>query len=576
MRVMRSMRAGIVVLCAALAIGCGDSPTSPNPVVASEIDRLQIFVRASQDEYVEIDFRRAGGKSTLVIFRPSQPGIPRLLIDSIGPVTDDPAEIDQLLKHFNVWALADSNAAGAACSTKNGGWLCNPTFNDYSLAMAVTRRGDSRSQRYTRLGESSANTTARALGDFVLALSRKRVASMPLTGAAVPGMESFDLLIADVMRKHSIPGGAVAVMRDGKLVYVRGFGYSDVENKTPVKPDALFRIASMSKPITGAAIMKLAEAGKLRLDDRVAPLIAHLSPPTGTTVDPRWEQITVRHLLNHTGGWDRGKPNGGFDPIDRPLIAAAAVGAPAPASSETLIRYMKGMPLDFNPGEKFAYSNFGYIILGRVIERVSGRPYAEYVRTQVLLPVGATRTQQGRSRLQHALADEVKYYWPGAGVNAPLVPSLFPGEGMVPFNYGGFHLEAGDASGAWVSSTVDLLRFMAGVDGRTSRPDILSAATVASMTSKSNSADVCAGGACYYSAGWFVRPSGGDANWWHGGTLPGTTSMLVRTADNLSWVALFNTRSLTVSLEAEVDAALWAARARVTAFPSHDLFATFP
>ena len=190
------------------------------------------------------------------------------------------------------------------------------------------------------------------------------------------------------MRKFSIPGGAVAVMRDGKLIYARGFGYADVENKTPVQPDALFRIASVSKPITGVAIMKLVEEGKLRLDDRVAPLIAHLTPAPGATVDPRWEQITIRHLLTHTGGWDRDKPNGGFDPMDRPVIAAAAVNAPAPASAETIIRYMKGMPLDFNPGEKFAYSNFGYDILGRVIERVSGMPYEEYVRTHVLAARG--------------------------------------------------------------------------------------------------------------------------------------------------------------------------------------------
>ena len=398
-------------------------------------------------------------------------------------------------------------------------------------------------------------------------------AEIPISGAAVPGMESYDQTITDFMRKFAIPGGAVAVLRDGKLIYARGFGYADVENKTPAQPDALFRIASVSKPITAAAIMKLVEEGKLELDDRVAPFIAHLTPAPGATGDPRWEQITIRHLLNHTGGWDRNRPNGGFDPIDRPAIAAAAVNAPAPASSETLIRYMKGMPLDFDPGEKWAYSNFGYIILGRVIERVSGMPYEEYVRARVLQPVGANRTQQGRSRMHDALADEVKYYWPGAGVNAPLVPSVFPGEGMVPFNYGGFHLEAGDASGAWVSSTVDLLRFLAGVDGRANRPDILSAGLVAEMTSTGPA--VCGNGSCHYGAGWFVRPTQGDANWWHGGTLPGTTGMLVRTYHNFSWVGLFNTRSLTANLEAELDAALWNAFGGVTSFPAHDLFSTF-
>jgi N-acyl-D-amino-acid deacylase len=339
-----------------------------------------------------------------------------------------------------------------------------------------------------------------------------------------------------------------------------------------VQPDALFRIASVSKPITSAAIMTLVEEGKLELDDRVAPFIAHLTPAPGATVDPRWEQITIRHLLSHSGGWDRAKPNGGFDPIDRPLIAAAAVNAPAPASPETLIRYMKGMPLDFNPGETFAYSNFGFIILGRVIERVSGMPYAEYVRTRVLAPVGANRTRQGRSLMRDALADEVKYYSVGLGVNAPLVTSVFPGEGLVPLNYGGFHLEVGDASGAWVSSTIDLLRFVNGVDGRASPPDILSAQLVAEMTS--NGAPACLNGTCSYAGGWFVRPVQGGATWWHGGDNPGAKSFLVRSYYNVSWVALFNTPA-PGSLITELDAALWQALNGITSFPTHDLFSSF-
>jgi CubicO group peptidase (beta-lactamase class C family) len=395
---------------------------------------------------------------------------------------------------------------------------------------------------------------------------------MPITGAAVPGLGAFDQSVRDLMREYAIPGGAVALVRDGKLFYARGFGYADVENKTPVQPDALFRIASVSKTLTSAAILKLVEEGKLRLDDRVAPFIAHLTPAPGATVDPRWDEITIRHLLNHTGGWDRNKPDGGFDPIDRPAIAAAAVNAPAPASSETLIRYMKGMPLDFNPGEKFAYSNFGYIVLGRVIERVSGMRYREYVRARVLEPVGANRTQQGRSHMSDAFPDEVKYYFPNSGVNAPLVPSVFPGEGPVPLNYGGFYLEAGDASGAWVSSTIDLLRFVGGVDGRASPPDILSPQLVAEMTG--SGAKVCDDGTCYYAAGWFVRPVQDGATWWHGGDLPGTKSMLVRSYYNVSWVALFNAAAPN-SFVSELDTALWNALAGVTSFPTQDLFPTF-
>jgi N-acyl-D-amino-acid deacylase len=401
--------------------------------------------------------------------------------------------------------------------------------------------------------------------------------ALPISGAAVPGMVSFDQAVTDFMRKYAIPGGAVGVVRDGKLIYARGFGYADVENKTPVQPDALFRIASVSKPITSAAVMKLVEEGKLKLDDRVAPLIAHITPAPGTTVDPRWEQITIRHLLNHTGGWDRGKPNGGFDPMDRPGIAAAAVGAPAPASAETLIRYMKGMPLDFNPGEKHAYSNFGYAILGRVIERLSGMPYEQYVRTHVLQPVGANRTRSGKTRMSGALAGEVKYYLPGEpglGLTAPMGPSVFPGEGTAPLAYGGFHLEAMDASGAWVSSTVDLLRFLTGVDGRANRPDILSPALVSEMTS--GGPVVCPNGACYYAGGWVVRPTEGDATWSHGGALPGTTSTLVRSYHNFSWVALFNARSWTPNFDNELNAALWNALAGATSFPTQDLFSAFP
>lgn len=396
---------------------------------------------------------------------------------------------------------------------------------------------------------------------------------MPITGTAVQGMKSYDEVIPEFMKKYAIPGGAVAVMRNGRLLYARGFGYSDVENKTTVEPDALFRLASVSKTLTSAAIMTLVQDGKLALEDRVAPLIAYLPPAPGATVDPRWEDITVRHLLNHTGGWDRNKPDGGFDPIDRPLIAAAAVNAPAPASSETLIRYMKGMPLDFDPGQKFAYSNLGYIMLGRVIERVSGMKYEDYVRARVLQPVGATRTRQGHSHLSDALPEEVKYYWPGAGVSSPQVPSVFPGEGMVPYNYGGFHFEAGDASGGWVSSTVDLLRFIGGVDGRPSRSDILRSDIIATMTGSGPKS--CSDGSCYYAFGWWVRPTQSDANWWHTGTLPGTTAILVRTYNDVAWVGLFNTRSTVANLEVESDAALAKAFLGVTSFPTHDLFSTF-
>ena len=395
---------------------------------------------------------------------------------------------------------------------------------------------------------------------------------VPITGQAVPGLEPFDQLIPELMKKHGIPGGAVALVRDGKLIYARGFGYADVEAKTTVAPDALFRIASVSKPITGVAILKLVEDGKVKLDDRIAPYIDDLRPAANATEDPRWAQITVRHVLQHMGGWDR---DVSFDPMFRPGTAAAAVGAPAPATAQTVIRYMKGIPLDFNPGSKYAYSNFGYAILGRIIERASGQSYESYVRTNVLAPMGITRARIGRTRMAEQLPGEVRYYFPNRGVNEPLVSSVFPGEGQVPNNYGGYYLEAMDAHGGWVASTIDLLRFATAVDGRANRPDFLKTTSFESMIAAG--APVCAGGACWYGLGWLVRPTSGDLNMWHDGSLPGTTALLVRSYHNFAWAALFNARSdaSTGNFGLELDQTMWTALGRVSTFPTHDLFSTF-
>src|SRR4051812_36316714 len=94
-------------------------------------------------------------------------------------------------------------------------------------------------------------------------------AELPVTGAADPNLAPFDKLMTGFVAEHAIPGASLAVTRNGRLVYARGFGYADVENKTPVEPGALFRIASVSKPITGVAVMHLLDAGKIKLDDPV-------------------------------------------------------------------------------------------------------------------------------------------------------------------------------------------------------------------------------------------------------------------------------------------------------------------
>ena len=390
--------------------------------------------------------------------------------------------------------------------------------------------------------------------------------ALPITGEPVAGMASVDEAISTLMRRWEIPGGAVGVVKDGRLVYARGFGYSDAAAGEAVAPDALFRIASVSKPITGVAVAKLVEDGRLDLDAGAFALLADLAPPPGAARDPRLASITVRQLLHHAGGWDRDRS---FDPMFRTTEAPATPGTPIPAGAETIIRYMLGRPLDFDPGSRYAYSNFGYAVLGEIIERAAGTSYEQYVTGAVLAPMGIRRMRLGGSLPGARAPGEVRYYDPGTAT------SVFPGGERVPFPYGGFHLEAMDAHGGWIASAADLLRFVTAVDGLPTRPDVLRRATIDTMTARPP-APLWEGSPVYYAQGWLVRPA--EGNWWHDGSLPGTASIVVRTGGGLAWVALFNARAMLPgsAFEAQIDGAMWRAVRGVTAWPAHDLFARYP
>ena len=370
------------------------------------------------------------------------------------------------------------------------------------------------------------------------------------------------------MSARKIPGGALAMVRNRRLVYARGYGWADGEAKVPARPESLFRIASVSKPVTGVAVMKLVEDGRLKLDAPAFPLLG-LQPAIASFRDPepRLRAITVRQLLQHTGGWDREKS---FDPMFRPRRIAEAIHVPAPASAVNVIRYMLSQPLDFDPGSRYAYSNFGYCVLGRLIEKVSGRTYEQYVREKILAPIGVTRMRIGASLAGKQAAGEVRYYASSDG----LEPNVFPGgPEKVPAPYGSFHLEAMDAHGGWIASVLDLARFAAALDDPAKCP-LLRAGTLAEMYAPPpapvSRMENGALASAYYGAGWSVRPveKTGRANYWHNGSLPGTSSLLVRRHDGLSWAALFNRRSEDKDLpDSAIDGALHRAAAVVTGWP---------
>ncbi len=381
--------------------------------------------------------------------------------------------------------------------------------------------------------------------------------------------ESFDALFPSLMAKWGVPGGAVAVVKDDRLVFAKGYGKSDTESGTPVTPTSLFRIASLSKPLTSAAVLRLREKGQLGLEDKVFRKFLVPLPPPGTAMDPRLLEVTVRHLLEHAGGWDR---DASFDPMFLSKEISAALGKPGPASAADIIRYMTGRRLDFAPGARYAYSNFGYCILGRVIEEITGKSYFEAMKELVLDPAGITAMRLGRTRLASRAGGEVRYY---DYLGAPLAPSVFPGDDEpVPWPYGGFYLEAMDSHGAWLASVTDLMRFLVVCDGRSGRADILSASTLQVMTARPNLPD-WQSASSYYGLGWSVRPVGSDANWWHTGSLPGTTSIIVRASNGLSWVGLFNSRPADADgFTTELDQTFWKAVEGVTEWPTTDLFTT--
>ena len=169
-------------------------------------------------------------------------------------------------------------------------------------------------------------------------------------------------------------------------------GWPTSSANEPVQPESMFRIASVSKPLTAVAILRLAELDRLDLDTPVRNLLPDLQPAPDTPdekLDPRWQHVTVRQLLQHTGGWDSAAS---FDPMFRSPRFRRIVGISGPADSRAVIRYMLARPLDFNPGEKYAYSNFGYCLLGRVIEAAAHSSYNEALQKLVLEPCGMRHT----------------------------------------------------------------------------------------------------------------------------------------------------------------------------------------
>lgn len=362
------------------------------------------------------------------------------------------------------------------------------------------------------------------------------------------------------MQRWEIAGASVAFGSEDRLVYARAFGYADMARTQPMQPSHLLRVASLSKPITAMAIMKLVEQGRINLAGKAFGPQGYLRSAyyTRSIIDPRTYDITVRQLLEHSAGWDRQVGCDGYgscDPIDFPLHVARTFDVPNPVGDSTLVRFLLAKKLNFTPGTRYAYSNMGYLVLGKIIEAVTGQGYEAWVRNNLLLPAGAQEAHLGRnlatSRLEREAEYESRYKVKACNGSGQVVPAA----------YGGFHLEAMGAHGGWVCSARDLVRLLLAVEGSATRPGLLTPTSCAALVEPS-------GVPSSYAKGWWVNKAG---NRWHSGLLDGTATYLVRTAGKYTWAILLNTSPNTPAFWQELDRLGWVAVPGAASWPTHSL-----
>ncbi|PWE00063.1 serine hydrolase domain-containing protein [Marinilabilia rubra] len=337
-----------------------------------------------------------------------------------------------------------------------------------------------------------------------------------------PVFSSIDHSVKRFLQRNEMAGASVAIAKDGEMVFSKGYGWADKNNRIRIEPYHLFRVASVSKLITAAGIMKLSEQHKLSLDDNVFGPDGILNEaPFDFYVDKKVEDIKVIHLLNHSGGWT----NRWGDPMFIPHAVARGLKKDLPVDAEDIIQFMLGKRLHFKPGTRSSYSNLGYAILGKVIEKVSGEGYEKYIKTNILYPLGIFDMRLGGSYLTDRAELEVKYYEPA---DTYLVKD-HQSDSRVQRCYGGNDIETLGPAGGWLASSTDLLKFMLAIDGMNLPDDILNQASIDKMTTPQKA---------------YLDPIGWRGikqhSWYRTGTLAGTSALMVRRDDGVSYVILFN------------------------------------
>lgn len=353
---------------------------------------------------------------------------------------------------------------------------------------------------------------------IIFSACKKKKEELPPPPPSQQDIAVVDQQVEAFLTMYSIPGASIAVSRNGKLVYQKGYGFADSDANEKVNINHRFRLASISKTYTGVAILKLAEAGLLSINDKVFGPGALLGTQYGTQpYSSKLLAVTVKQLLHNTaGGW--GAASGG-DPIDL---------NPAMDNETFLSWILDNKPLVNTPGTKYDYSNMGFFILGRIIEKVSGNSYSEYLKQNILHPLNDHVTDTAGAKLSHRKQNEVKYY--GQGADAQYVYSIA--------------LKRRDADGGLMTSAKGLLQLVTAIDGSATRPDILNASSLAAMTTPSGPAPLSPN----YGLGIGVWGN----IWYNYGSLPGTRTGFMRSPNGTSVALLLNSRSTNSAFELDM------------------------
>jgi len=378
-------------------------------------------------------------------------------------------------------------------------------------------------------------------------------AARPGSGPIVPELAPLEAAMTNYLVSHQFEAGTIALMYNSLLVFRQGYGWRDTNFTQVIHPDNLFRLASVSKMFTASAITKLMDEGVISNGTLVYSYLGILpwngitgsSGTTNVLTDGRITNITVGELLNHSGGWNRDVSPVGDPPFDTVEISEQ-MGLNYPATQTNVISWMFSKPLDFTPGTTNVYSNFGYQILGRVIEKASGMPYIKYIQNVLLGPsvlansIALTNIIPCRSRPRDLAPWEIWY---------EDYPTLFQSAVDYPTNLqvrwanGGGYYESFDSFGGLSASAIGLCKYLLN-----------------------------------YWEGGDQRYPGEYYDWGYifYGSLPATTTVLHQsitqspTATNgIEYSVLFNARDADPNDNEEADNAVLAATAAITSWPTN-------